>query len=24
MIYLLILAGLLYMSYKRIWRNVAH
>ncbi|MGZ3378241.1 MAG: cytochrome c1, partial [Phenylobacterium sp.] len=24
MIYLLIFAGLLYASYKRIWRNVAH
>jgi ubiquinol-cytochrome c reductase cytochrome c1 subunit len=24
MIYLLILAGLLFASYKRIWRNVAH
>jgi ubiquinol-cytochrome c reductase cytochrome c1 subunit len=24
MAYLLILAGLLYVSYKRIWRNVAH
>ena len=24
MIYLLILAGLLYVSYRRIWRNVAH
>jgi len=24
MVYLLILAGLLYVSYRRIWRNVAH
>jgi ubiquinol-cytochrome c reductase cytochrome c1 subunit len=24
MIYLLIFAGLLYASYRRIWRNVAH
>jgi ubiquinol-cytochrome c reductase cytochrome c1 subunit len=24
MIYLLIFAGLLYASYKRIWRNIAH
>lgn len=24
MIYLLILAGLLYVSYRRIWRNVSH
>jgi len=23
-IYLLIFAGLLYASYKRIWRNIAH
>ena len=24
MIYLLIFAGILYASYRRIWRNVAH
>jgi len=24
MIYLVIFAGLLYASYRRIWRNVAH
>jgi ubiquinol-cytochrome c reductase cytochrome c1 subunit len=24
MIYLVILSGLLYVSYRRIWRNVAH
>ncbi len=24
MIYLVILAGLLYLSYKRLWRNVEH
>ena len=24
MIYLLIFSGLLYASYKRIWKNVAH
>ena len=24
MIYLLIFTGLLWFSYKRIWRNVAH
>jgi len=24
MVYLLILAGILYVSYRRIWRNVAH
>ena len=24
MIYLLIFSGLLYASYRRIWRNVAH
>lgn len=24
MVYLLILCGLLYVSYRRIWRNVAH
>jgi ubiquinol-cytochrome c reductase cytochrome c1 subunit len=24
MIYLLIFAGLLYASYRRIWRDVAH
>jgi cytochrome c1 len=23
-IYLLIFAGLLYASYKRVWRNIAH
>ncbi|HVN00354.1 MAG TPA: cytochrome c1, partial [Caulobacteraceae bacterium] len=24
MIYLIIFSGLLYASYRRIWRNVAH
>jgi ubiquinol-cytochrome c reductase cytochrome c1 subunit len=24
MIYLLIFSGLLYLSYRRVWRNVAH